>query len=195
MTWLTSWIYEQGPRAVLEIILGLVYGNAFEWLVHRYVLHGMGKNKSSLWAFHWHDHHKKARRGLMVDEDYQVGIKGMNAPAKEVISLFGAAVLHLPLLWVAPFFTLTAWYGAFNYYRVHKKAHLDIEWGKKHLSWHYDHHMGPNQDANWCVTRPYFDWLMGTRKKYAGSELERQHQARERVKLQARQRLSREHPI
>ncbi|RYZ84400.1 MAG: hypothetical protein EOO68_31675, partial [Moraxellaceae bacterium] len=27
----------------------------------------------------------------------------------------------------------------------------------------YDHHMNSNQDANWCVTRPWFDYVMGTR--------------------------------
>jgi hypothetical protein len=28
---------------------------------------------------------------------------------------------------------------------------------------HYDHHMGSNQDANWCVSYPWFDWILGTR--------------------------------
>ena len=57
-----------------------------------------------------------------------------------------------------------------RYYRVHKRAHLDPEWAKVHLPWHYDHHMGPNQNANWCVTRPWFDHLMGTREPYLGTE-------------------------
>lgn len=35
--------------------------------------------------------------------------------------------------------------------------------GKKRIPWHYDHHMNSNQDANWCVTRPWFDYVMGTR--------------------------------
>ena len=37
--------------------------------------------------------------------------------------------------------------------------------GKKAIPWHYDHHMNTNQDANWCVTRPWFDYIMGTRIK------------------------------
>ncbi|ERS10046.1 MULTISPECIES: hypothetical protein [Marinobacter] len=37
--------------------------------------------------------------------------------------------------------------------------------GKKAIPWHYNHHMNTNQDANWCVTRPWFDYIMGTRIK------------------------------
>jgi sterol desaturase/sphingolipid hydroxylase (fatty acid hydroxylase superfamily) len=33
----------------------------------------------------------------------------------------------------------------------------------KKIPWHYDHHMNANQDANWCVTKPWFDYLLGTR--------------------------------
>jgi sterol desaturase/sphingolipid hydroxylase (fatty acid hydroxylase superfamily) len=38
--------------------------------------------------------------------------------------------------------------------------------------------MGPNQAANWCVTRPWFDHLMGTREPYVGTERERRDQRR-----------------
>ena len=68
-----------------------------------------------------------------------------------------------PLLSVAPWFTAAIWYSGFNYLYKHKRCHLDIEWGKKHMRSHYDHHMGKNQDTNWCVTRPWFDLVMGTR--------------------------------
>ena len=45
---------------------------------------------------------------------------------------------------------------------MHRRAHLQPEWARK-IPWHYDHHMNSNQDANWCVTKPWFDYLMGTR--------------------------------
>jgi hypothetical protein len=38
--------------------------------------------------------------------------------------------------------------------------------------------MAPNQDANWCVTKPWFDQIMGTREPYVGTERERQDQAK-----------------
>jgi hypothetical protein len=43
--------------------------------------------------------------------------------------------------------------------------------------------MGPNQDANWCVTRPWFDQLMGTRVPYVGTERELSDYARRSAKL------------
>ena len=64
-------------------------------------------------------------------------------------------------------------FSAVRYYRVHKRAHRDPSWAREHLPWHYDHHMGPNQDANWCVTWPWFDWVMGTREHYVGTERDR----------------------
>ena len=78
------------------------------------------------------------------------------------------ALAHLPLFPVAPFFVATVEYSTLRYYRVHKRAHRDPAWARKHLRWHYDHHMGKDQDANWCVTWPWFDWLMGTRVRCAG---------------------------
>ena len=49
---------------------------------------------------------------------------------------------------------------------------------REHLPWHYDHHMGPNQEANWCVTRPWFDYVMGTREPYVGTLRESGDRAR-----------------
>jgi sterol desaturase/sphingolipid hydroxylase (fatty acid hydroxylase superfamily) len=84
----------------------------------------------------------------------------------------GLAALHAPLFPVAPFFVGAVWFSQANYYRVHKKSHQDPAWGRKHLPWHVDHHLGPDQNANWCVTWPWFDWVMGTRKKFVGTEAE-----------------------
>ncbi len=86
-----------------------------------------------------------------------------------------------------PWFTATAVFGAWNYYRCHKRSHLDPEWARENLPWHVDHHMGPDQDANWGVTSPWMDVLMGTRKPYVGTELEAKHraQAAERAKKRA----------
>jgi sterol desaturase/sphingolipid hydroxylase (fatty acid hydroxylase superfamily) len=60
---------------------------------------------------------------------------------------------------------LAVLFSAFNYLYRHRKAHIDVEWGKKHMPHHYDHHMGANQDANWCVSYPWFDWILRTRLK------------------------------
>jgi hypothetical protein len=153
---------------MIGIPLGLLYSNFGEWLLHKHVLHGLGKNPKSFWSFHWHEHHQKSRRNEMVDDQYTAPLGAWSAKTKELLGLAAVVVGHLPLLPVAPFFTMTVWYSTVKYYRVHRRAHLDPAWAKRHLPWHYDHHMGRDQNANWCVTHPFFDIIMGTRKEYLG---------------------------
>ncbi len=151
---------------MIGIPLGLLYANAGEWLVHKYILHGLGKNKDSFWAFHWHEHHRESRKHDMFDAQYVRSLFGWSAQSKEALALLLAALAHLPLFPVAPFFTGTVLYRMWAYYRIHKRAHLEPGWAKENLPWHYDHHMGRDQNANWCVTHPFFDYVMGTRIAY-----------------------------
>src|SRR5262252_4671313 len=123
---------------MLGIPIALAVSNIAEWLIHKHVLHEQGRVKGSFWSFHWHEHHRNAR-------------------AKEALGLVGMSLAVTPLFPVAPFFVLTSYYASYRYYRIHKKAHQNPEWAREHVPWHYDHHMGPNQDANWCVTNPWFD--------------------------------------
>lgn len=171
---------------MIGIPVGLALANASEWVIHKYILHGLGKRRSSYWSFHWHEHHRNARRNEHLDETYQRSLLGWHAQSKEALGLVGMAVMVAPLFPVAPFFTGTLWYSMLNYYRVHKRAHQDPGWARTHLAWHYDHHMGPDQDANWCVTRPWFDNLMGTRVPYAGTEREAADIARRERRAAAR---------
>ena len=164
--------------ALIEFPLGLVYANALEWLIHKYLLHGVGRNKKSIWAFHWHEHHQSARKHAFVDEAYSASLRSWDTKTKEIVSLLAIALAHVPLFFVAPWFTVAAWLSAANYFRVHRKAHMNPQWAREHLPWHFDHHMGPNQNANWCATFPLFDWLLGTREHYLAAERERDSRAR-----------------
>ena len=157
---------------MIGIPIGLITANAIEWAVHKHVLHGLGKEKASLWAFHWHEHHRTCRKHGHRDADYERSVWGPHAQGKEALALFLGTLTVLPLAPVAPFFAGTMVYSAVHYFRTHKRAHLDPDWARAHLPWHYDHHMGPNQNANWCVTRPWFDHLMGTREPYVGTARE-----------------------
>lgn len=170
---------------MIGIPLGILVGNGLEWVVHRHVLHGLGRNRRSFWAFHWHEHHRECRLHDHVDRHYQRSVLGWHAQGKEALALGVAGVAFLPLLPVAPFFvgTVFAW-GAY-YHRVHKRAHQDPEWAREHLPWHYDHHMGPNQDANWCVTKPWFDQILGTREPYVGTERELRDRERRQARLRS----------
>ena len=155
------------------IALGLIYANAGEWLIHKYVLHGLGRRRSSFWSYHWHEHHRHARKLDHRDPDYERSVFRWNAQGKEALGLVTLGLAHLVLLPSAPVFVVTVELGALRYYLVHKRAHRDPEWARARLPWHYDHHMGPNQDANWCVSWPWFDWVMGTREGYIGTARDR----------------------
>lgn len=163
---------------MLGAIAGLLYANAGEWVIHRFVLHGHGRDKRSPWSFHWHEHHRECRKNRFVDSHYKRSLLQWNPQSKEALALLGLSAVHAPLFPIAPGFTAAVWFSAFHYYRVHKKSHLDPEWARRHLPWHYDHHMGPNQNANWCVSWPLFDHIMGTRIPYVGTERERRDRER-----------------
>ncbi len=155
---------------MIGIPLGLLYANAGEWLIHKYVLHGIGKKKGSFFSFHWGEHHRACRKHDFYDPDYRRTMFGQHAQGKEAFGVAGLMLLHVPLFTVAPWFTATVWYSGANYLLKHRKAHLDPAWAKQHLKHHYDHHMGTNQDANWGVTRPWFDQWLGTRIDYTYDE-------------------------
>ena len=163
---------------MIGLPLALLYSNAWEWVIHKYALHGLGKRRESFWSFHWHDHHKHARREAMGDHPYQRSVFGWHGQGKEALGLAFATLVHLPLARRWPWFTAGVVFSQWNYYRVHKRSHQDPAWAREHLPWHYDHHMGPNQHANWCVTWPWFDHVMGTREPYLGTEREASDRAR-----------------
>ncbi len=170
---------------MIGIPVALMTFNAAEWVTHKYLLHGLGKDKKSFFAYHFHEHHKESRKSGGHDENYHRPLLGWHAQGKEAFGLAVMGLLHLPLLPVAPFYTGTVWYSLVKYYRVHKRSHLDPEWAREHLPWHYDHHMGPDQEKNWCVTRPWFDNLMGTREPYVGTEREARDRARNAARAEA----------
>lgn len=157
---------------MIGIPLGLITANAYEWMIHKHVLHGMGKKRGTFWAFHFHEHHGAVRKHDFYDPHYERFPLGAHAQGKEAWSLIAGAAVIAPLFPIAPFFVGTLWYCSANYYRVHKKAHRDPAWARSHLRWHYDHHMGANPSANWCVTKPWFDYVMGTREFMPGENHE-----------------------
>jgi sterol desaturase/sphingolipid hydroxylase (fatty acid hydroxylase superfamily) len=174
---------------MLGIPVGLAVSNAAEWFFHKHLLHGLGKKKTSWWSFHWHDHHGAGGE----DPDYRAPFWRLSPRRRELLALAALGAAHLPLAPVAPFYTATVLWRGLNYYHVHRRSHLDVAWCRAHLPWHYDHHMGPDQDRNWCVTHPWFDELMGTRAPYVGTPREEADRLR-REALSARRAVEREAP-
>ena len=145
-------------------LLAFVYTNLLEWLIHKYVFHGMGKKRKSLFSTHWHIHHRGCRKNQGHDHTYKE-FPPHDTVRHEILSLVALCIIHLPVLWLSSFFYGCLVFFSCRYFYLHRKSHMDVEWARKHLPWHYEHHMGRNQDANWGVTNPLWDHIMGTRIK------------------------------
>ena len=148
---------------MLGFPVALLGVNAFEWYAHKVWLHEFPRKHRNSPFFTHIRHHKRARLNGFEDEGYTQSMWKDQEMFNEKAALIGLCVVFTPTVVVAPFFTIGVYYGAWQYWHKHSKAHLDPEWAKANLPWHYDHHMNTNQDANWCVTRPWFDYIMGTR--------------------------------
>lgn len=152
--------------------IGLAYTHVLEWAIHKHVLHGAGKKRENFWSFHFHEHHRSARTNNHRDAIYDAHPFHWDASGKEIFGLGLLGLAHLPLLPVAPFFYGALVVAGVNYYRLHRRAHVDPAWAREHLSHHYDHHMAPDQDKNWGVRTDWVDRVMGTREVYAGTARE-----------------------
>jgi len=150
----------------ITVILGIVYAQLLEWVLHKYVLHGktLGKKPNSPFSFHWRAHHRKSRLFDFYDSDYK-GLPRWDASGKELLALGGLPLLHVPLYGLSPLFFDTLLCAGATYYFVHRHAHLNPKWALKYLPWHYDHHMGKDQNKNWGVTTPLFDYIFKTRER------------------------------
>ena len=148
---------------VLLFILGLLVANAGEWIIHRYLLHGLGQNPESFWAYHLYEHHSIAKKCKMLDEGYQKWPYLWNSQAKELLVLSGILILNLPFFWWLNGYASGIYFSVFTYYFIHRQAHCNQDWAKNYLPWHYQHHLN-NDNAHWCITHPLFDYLMKTHK-------------------------------
>jgi len=149
---------------ILWAILSFIIGSFVEWFAHRYVLHNF--KFPSLSKYHFGRHHRNARQNNFIDNDY------LDSPPKTWASgLHEVVGIGLILVAVLPFLLISVWLWiflcvhAFGYYYLHRKSHLNPEWAKKWLPWHWRHHMGKNQNTNWGVTNPLFDYIFGTVSK------------------------------
>ena len=153
--------------AALGLAFGYVYATALEWVVHNLVYHQLGRKLGGAWNFHLKEHHRDTRRGRGVDPAFAqrrwLLSSALTAHSREALGLVVVLLLHTPLLLVAPaVFAALAGMAAYYHY-CHWKSHADTEWCKRRLPWHWEHHMSPHLDANYCLTSDWFDRLMGTR--------------------------------
>lgn len=150
---------------VLWFLFGLLVANAGEWSIHKYLLHGLGRHKNSIWAYHWREHHEACFKNAMLDEGYRHLRLEWNTQTKELAFMLLAVLSQLPFITIAFWYVAGVYLNIGVYYYLHRKSHLNPDWARRHLRWHYDHHLGSFSDANWCITHPFFDYLMATRRK------------------------------
>jgi len=136
--------------SVLLFLLGLIYANLMEWILHKYILHRMGKNKYSMFHFHI-EHHSVCTFNSMAD----------SPSVYEAFYLFLLSLIHVWLLYFSTWLFLGALSGCILYWGIHTKAHLDVDWMIKWIPWHYTHH-SMYTNANWCVTYPLWDIIFRT---------------------------------
>tara|TARA_Y100001937_G_C7017254_1_gene283741 strand:- start:127 stop:573 length:447 start_codon:yes stop_codon:yes gene_type:complete len=145
--------------AMFQFVLGWFYGHIFEYMAHRYLLHDRKRFKK-LFRNHFKSHHNISRKNQMYDSSYE----NILSSKFEVISLSLALLVHLPVLYFAPYFFAAICWSIASYYTLHKISHTNTAWGKKWLPWHYEHHMGKNQHLNWGVRLPIIDKVLKTSK-------------------------------
>lgn len=184
---------------MLGIPLALAVFGYGEWATHKYLLHGLGRDTRSRFAFHFHEHHQAVRRHGGYDPAYEGPVWRTPTQSREAIGLAAVALAHAPLFPVAPFYTSTIWYCLHRYRRQHRRAHLDPAWARDHLPWHYDHHMG-DQDKNFGVVWSWVDVIAKTREVFVGTDKERaghaKHAARaETARVGAELRARRRSPL
>jgi len=157
---------------MIGIPLGLAVFGYGEWATHRYLLHGLGRARTSRFAFHCHEHHQAVHRNGGYDPAYEGRVWSTRTQAREALGLVAIALAHVPLFPIAPLYTSTIWYCLHRYRRDHRRSHLDPAWGRDHLPWHYEHHMG-DHDKNFGVVWSWFDVLASTREGFVGTARER----------------------
>ena len=144
------------------ILAAFVYSSFLEWFLHRFVLHWLGKKSKNIFSFHWSQHHKTARKNGFKDKAYE---DWDSSAWKEIGSLLALVLLHSPLwlIGLGEMFVFLCLHSI-TYFWIHRKCHMRPEWCKRWFPWHYKHHLGRNQDSNYGVTNPLFDYVFKTRE-------------------------------
>ena len=155
---------------VLQVAIAWAYSHVLEYCLHRWLLHN--RKRKQWFRNHFGDHHRIARKNMMFDSKAYDSLTIKGDP--EIKGLIVLALLHAPVVILWPFAYAYLVIAACTYFLVHRRAHQDFRWARKYVPWHYDHHMGKNQNVNWGVRLPWVDHLMGTRVHWKGEQREEQ---------------------
>ena len=152
----------------MQVAIAWAYSHILEHCIHRWWLHN--RKRKHWFKDHFGDHHKISRKNCMYDARSYSKIDPRGD--REIKGLMMLALVHSPIAIWFPWAYLVLVYSAISYFFVHRRAHQDFRWARENVPWHYDHHMGPDQNMNWGVRLPWVDWIAGTRKIYVGTPRE-----------------------
>ena len=139
----------------LLFFAGFIHGCLIEYLVHRYLFHGFGKKKDSIFAYHLRDHHLISRKNDFIDNKLS---------AHEALGVVFLVALHVPALFLSAYLFAGIAVYAFLFVVLHNTMHKTPGLAEKYFWWHWNHHM-KNQNKSWNVVLPIFDLLTGTLQK------------------------------
>src|SRR5258705_11371845 len=92
---------------MLGIPVALAVFGYGEWATHKYLLHGLGRDKKSRFAFHYHQHHQAVRRNGGYDPAYEGPVWSTPTQAREAIGLTLVPPANRPRFPIPPFYTST----------------------------------------------------------------------------------------
>ena len=112
-------------------LVGLVVANGFEWVAHKYVLHGTHRTGKPRYSpvpdsmkSQW-EHHREVRKTTFLDHGYVEGISNWRTK-NEIVSLAVVASVAGGLFYpVSKGMAAAVVYSACNYYYIHRRAHLE----------------------------------------------------------------------
>tara|TARA_R100000234_G_scaffold118171_1_gene98077 strand:- start:104 stop:547 length:444 start_codon:yes stop_codon:yes gene_type:complete len=141
--------------SICLFLIGIIIASFIEYSVHKYLFHGLGKKRESVFAFHLRQHHIIARKNNFVDKKLSV---------HEFLGIPALIILFLPIYFLSTplFYGMTLYAIAFVV--LHNLQHKYPKITKKYFWWHWNHHM-KNQNKSWNVVLPIADILTGTLEK------------------------------
>ena len=139
----------------MYILLIFIYMSFLEWSLHRWLLH----NINGPFKTHILDHHKYAAKN-MIDSDYFTKYFGKN----EFLGSIIISIIHLPIIYFTFYGYFTVIFYIILYFYFHRKSHINKDWAKKWLPWHYTHHC-VNVKKNFGIIHPLFDIIFFTYQK------------------------------
>jgi len=138
--------------SIITFVLGVLYANVIEYIVHRYLFHGLGRKRNSIFAFHLREHHLIAKRNEFIDKKIS---------NNEIIGIPLILAAHIPIIFFAPYFYIAASLYGIAFILVHNIIHRNPGIAQKYFWWHWNHHMS-NQNKSWAVVVPILDKIIGS---------------------------------